>query len=116
MNDTKISTPKTTRGMLDLIDKFLSRCNRESGELWDVLSALRGPDDDGDEQLKKRTTILIRRAAFSKLRRVMTHATWTSGPSGRCPGMNGLPSYDATGGSKHFCTHADGAAKVLGLK
>ena len=112
MNDTKIQTPTTTRGMLDLIDKFLARCNRESGNLWDVLSALRGPDDE-DEITKKRTTMLIRDAAFPRLK-VRQRRTWMSGPSGRYPGMGGVPPYDSTG-QGHFFVHANGAAKGLGL-
>ena len=117
MNDTKIKTPTTVRGMLDLIDKFLARCDGESGNLWDVLSALRGPDDD-DEITKKKTTIPIRAAAFPKLKKALDSSSrWISGPSNRCPGMgmNGVSPYDSTGRG-HFYTHANGAARVLGLR
>ena len=116
MNGTKkIKTPTTTRGMLNLIDKFLARCDGESGNLWDVLSALRGPDD-GDEITKKRTTLLIRAAAFPKLKKALDKRKWISGPSNRYPGMNGDPPYDPTGDDGHFYTHANGAAKVLNLR
>ena len=116
MNGTKkIKTPTTTRGMLNLIDKFLARCDGESGNLWDVLSALRGPDDD-DEITKKRTTLLIRAAAFPRLSKALDKKDWESGPSGRRPGMNDSPqTYDPTGDG-HFYTHANGAAKVLNLR
>ena len=113
-------TPKTTRGMLNLIDKFLARCDGESGNLWDVLSALRGPDDD-DEATKKKTTMLIRAAAFPRLVKaldssmsVLRGSSWVSGPSSRCPGVDGVPPYDSTG-QGHFHVHANGAAKVLNL-
>jgi hypothetical protein len=54
---------RTTREMLDQIDKFLSRGDEAAEELVDVLSALRGPDN-GDYDLKRNTTERIRAAAF----------------------------------------------------
>ena len=109
--------PTTTRGMLDLIDKFLARCDEESGKLWDVLSALRGPDDK-DEALKKHSTMLIRQAAFPKLQKAVemeSSSMWQCGPSGRTPGMDGFLPYKTTGCQGHFRVHANGAARVLGL-
>lgn len=38
--------------------------------VWDVLSALRGPDDTSRMELKKEGTIPIRRAAFPKTARM----------------------------------------------
>lgn len=57
---------KTMREALDAIDGFLVDDAVEPVEkrrLWDVLSALRGPDSR-DEALKQETTVNIRRAAF----------------------------------------------------
>jgi hypothetical protein len=66
--------PKTAREMLDLIDQFLVSPPipfsgsdpfgpTEQKALWDVLSALRGPDDMKDA-VKHVTTARIRKAAF----------------------------------------------------
>jgi hypothetical protein len=52
--------------MLDKIDDFLITADRmESLSLWDVLTALRGPDDE-DRDLKDVTTAVIRAKAFPK--------------------------------------------------
>lgn len=59
-----------TRKMLDAIEKFLlSKRNVDSGatrELWDVMTALRGPDRGGDAS-KEGCTIPVRRAAFPRI-------------------------------------------------
>ena len=57
----------TVREVLDVIDEFLARGDSRAGALWDVLTALRGPDDESKEQLKSSTTSHIRRAAFPLL-------------------------------------------------
>lgn len=59
--------PQTCGEMLDHIDRFL--CERRRGDarrLWQVLTALRGPDN-GDRLLKLRTTAALRSAAFPRL-------------------------------------------------
>lgn len=55
------------RRELDRIEKFLLRRGRNAGFLWDVLSALRGPDENDPNQEGKAFTIAVRRAAFPKL-------------------------------------------------
>lgn len=76
-----IRLPATARDMLDLIDRFLlarmkDPCftKTEAAKLWDVLSALRGPDfDDGKGiELKAATTVPIRRVAFPRLTAFLT--------------------------------------------
>jgi hypothetical protein len=52
-----------TRQILDVIDRELATGSDAAQELWDVLSALRGPDI-GDTGIKEDSTIPIRRAAF----------------------------------------------------
>ncbi len=54
--------PKTLREALDRIQKMLDK-QSYSGELWDVLVALRGPDSR-NRKLKYATTAVIRQAAF----------------------------------------------------
>ena len=62
-------TPKTARQILDLIDEFLiTATRREVVSLWDVLSALRGPDNFAcNTQSKDRLTVHIRRGAFPRM-------------------------------------------------
>ena len=99
--------------MLDQIDTFLASRGSESGELWDVLTALRGTDSD-NVMVKESTTCPIRRAAFPKLVEETRTMYFTPGPSGRLPGMGGKEGYRNQEGS-HFGNHANGAARVLGL-
>lgn len=57
--------PQTARDVLNIVDEFLLVDNKESTELFSVLSALRGNDDysvSGRE--KEFTTAVIRAAAF----------------------------------------------------
>jgi len=56
-------TPKTLRGALNQIQEMLRA--DYSGDLWDILVALRGPDSR-DRKLKYATTAIIRQAAFPK--------------------------------------------------
>lgn len=61
--------PVTCRAVLDLIREFyLSEdvSDDEKGSLWDVLSALRGPDSESAD-MKDTTTAVIRQAAFGDL-------------------------------------------------
>lgn len=60
-------TPEA-RQMLDQIDAFLVQHNDRlpARELWNVLTALRGPDIPA-RYTKKRTTVPIRAAAFPRL-------------------------------------------------
>lgn len=59
----------TMKEVLDVIDEFLVQHGRdnEGAMLWDVLTALRGPDS-GDDEVKQATTVHIRAAAFPKIR------------------------------------------------
>lgn len=62
------SAVMTVQEVLDKIDDVLSKGTPASQALWDVLVALRGPDDKNTE-LKRTTTCIIRTAAFPKTRR-----------------------------------------------
>jgi hypothetical protein len=55
------------REILDTLDAFFTTEDlKDTKPLWDILSALRGPDNS-DEEVKDSTTIPIRCAAFPKL-------------------------------------------------
>lgn len=56
--------PRTLRAALDEIQDMLDG-KSYSGELWDVLTALRGPDSR-NRKIKYATTAVIRSAAFPK--------------------------------------------------
>jgi len=56
------TTPKTLRGALNQIQRMLTK-QPYSGDLWDILVALRGPDSR-NRKLKYATTAVIRQAAF----------------------------------------------------
>lgn len=116
--------PRTMRDVLDLIDAVLLRRDEESAKLWNVLTALRGPDS-GDEALKLATTCHVRQAAFP--RTANRSAWWAAfGPDGRhytstymtpigtpltVPADPTVPS----GGSCHFSGHVICALKALDL-
>ena len=103
-----------TREMLDQIDTFLVRRGSEAGELWDILTALRGPDSE-NETIKKYATCPIRRAAFPKLAKLSVMGC-VPGPSGSVPGMGRMEDSGYQNQEySHFGTHANGAAQVLKL-
>lgn len=54
------------RGILDQIDEVLAEESTTSGALWDVLTALRGPDWEESDQVKDSATVPIRVAAFPR--------------------------------------------------
>jgi len=54
--------PKTLRGALNQIERML-RGRPYSGDLWDIMSCVRGPDSR-NKRLKHATTTIIRSAAF----------------------------------------------------
>src|SRR5512143_2425616 len=63
--------PRTTDTMLRVIDRFLTDKTipqSERRQLWSVMTALRGPDNDGGygayRHVKALTTVQIRQAAF----------------------------------------------------
>ena len=55
-------TPKTLRGALTQIEKMLTK-KSYSADLWDILSAIRGPDTR-NKKFKHATTTIIRSCAF----------------------------------------------------
>jgi hypothetical protein len=115
--------PDTAAGVLDVIDRLLASGFRpnaghapgspafESRALWDVLSALRGPDSN-DVAVKARTTEVIRTRAFP------CTALTRCGPADFAPPGNPL-LVDTSGLSyfDHFRMHAvfaDAALRAMG--
>jgi hypothetical protein len=109
--------PTTALEVLDIIDTLLARENRESRYLWNVLTALRGPDSE-DEPLKVATTAGIRTATFPLT--AAAALTLSEGLTSRF--ANGAlfghrPVIDVTqkgkGDSLHFWRHVVDAAHTL---
>lgn len=94
------------RAMLNRIDAFLVRRDDDSEDLWSILTALRGPDNEGYNEKNDRT-IPIRRAAFPKCR--------AEGLSAADFGISGQTYIGGPTNSVHFCDHAHKAARALKL-
>jgi hypothetical protein len=130
-----IVKPKTVREMLDVIDVFLTENRNEPGlalhgytptlaaQLWDVLSALRGPDSS-DLAIKSKTTIPIRRAAFPRLTAEIANdgfsntigaAFGTDEPDFEFRYSIVSPPLLTNFDGYHFAGHAKLAAEVLGI-
>ena len=58
----RLNTPRTLRGALRFVESMLTK-QSYSADLWDILSAIRGPDSR-NKRLKHATTTVIRSAAF----------------------------------------------------
>ena len=112
---------KTTKFVLDLIDRTLAGKDQESArELWDVLTAMRGPDDDNNTA-KMVYTVPIRSAAFPK-----TAARYLKN-EGRVAGSRAIMAVDAADPAAykswhrgvvtqgHYREHIEKAREVLGL-
>ena len=99
------------REMLDKIDTFLTGDIADARALWDVLSALRGPDN-GDGESKLDSTLPIRRAAFPKV--LAMHEEGSRFLNAAFLGNNELFDLHRAGG-EHYTAHARKAAIALGL-
>lgn len=108
--EARIESQVKVRRVLDEIDTVLEQGDRAAAQLWNVLSALRGPDD-GDWLLKTQTTEPIRRTAFPKV----------AAKSDTLKGYSGIPAdfygkeFTRPIGSSHFAEHVRSAANALGL-
>lgn len=107
-------TPEA-REMLDQLDEFFvseAISGLSKSQLWDVLSALRGPDMSDSHQRKVDTTIPIRRAAFPKLTD-SRHRHSISAAFGYDDSKYNGPTKDSS--APHFEYHVAQAAYALGL-
>ena len=97
------------RTMLDQIDTFLAVGGADSTRLWEIMTALRGPDDWKQAGDKTYATSVIRTAAFPKTSlNPQVNADFADPRTAYIQ-----PSY--TTGSPHFASHARWAAIALGL-
>jgi hypothetical protein len=98
---TQVREASTAKEALAVVQDVLNGGGRQAKMLWDVLTALRGPDSR-DQNLKERTTARIRYMAL-----------------GDAPGKdpNGVAISRASpidaSGSDHFCEHAQAAKEAL---
>lgn len=106
---------KTARDVLNMLDTFLSSDktdNDERQKLWNILTALRGPDND-DIYQKERTTVPIRRAAFPKM--AEQSDIWPCGAQFMSFSIANVPDFTPRDDDTHFDFHARAAARALGL-
>lgn len=125
---------EATRKMLDQIDEFLVGDNQNAAvELWDVMTALRGPDSHdsstiseykGMNGLKSATTAPIRRAALPRTAEApypySTISTTRASFGYRNDAFEGFVRRDGLhridrSYMQHFDLHVALAAEVLGL-
>lgn len=117
------------RAALDYLDNILSRGGEDAQDLWDILTAFRGPDEDRGSEHKDNVTVPIRRAALpltrqavAKTRKSMVTYV-TSGPGVHQRASFGYDQSEysyagirqVTGMSNHFNSHGFRAARALGL-
>ena len=106
-------TKPKVREMLDQIDTFLTTESIDDvRELWNVLTALRGPDVASDHKSKVYATMPIRRAAFPKV--VAMHAEGIRFVGAAFLGDEPYVRPEADS-DWHFQSHAVSAAHALGL-
>lgn len=99
---------RTVSGMLKEIDTFLAT-NPNSNKLWDILSALRGPDSD-DMKVKMATTTAIRRAAFPLTHKAMRDYSIVNRIQAAFEGVYNPERMDA---HNHFNHHIQSAVRAL---
>ena len=102
---------KSVRAELNRIQKFLLKGGRNAIDLWAILTALRGPDDNSDSFLKASTTEPIRTKAFPVLAREGNNGGI---PAGFAPRSRKI---DSRAGFRfpfnHFLSHVDMAAVAI---
>lgn len=99
-------SPDTVNAVLDRIDEVLASGGAESRQLWDILTALRGPDS-GDIVVKRDYTAPIRAAAFPR------SADANSRFSLAFMWPTTLPSVHTAQLDQHFFSHIDTALTAL---
>lgn len=113
---------RNVRAMLNEIDAFLVKYSKHKAakELWNVLSALRGPDVKEDQGAKDGATNVIRTSAFPRTaKNERRPRRRTSIPASFAPDKSEvvtLPPKRGVYGDGHFRSHIRAAAKALGLE
>lgn len=107
------SKPETVSEVLDIIDQFLvdHMSDGKAETLWNILSALRGPDADVvGVAAAKACTIAIRRGAFPKKTKQVEGCGFSGIGADFISTANGNPE---TANSNHFANHVRAAAQAL---
>jgi len=99
--------------VLDVVDRALAKGDDTSRDVWNVLTALRGPDlGDSAYTHKLQNTIPIRRAALPKTTTGINPADFGCSTD---KFIEDDTVYAYGTGLRHFTRHAVRAAKTLGL-
>lgn len=104
------------REILNTIDEVLAKQDELSGQLWNVLTGLRGPDHTSWKEAyeeKHRATVPIRRAAFPKTAALEDNniADFGVNPEDSIYHVGS----DESSLSWHFDNHSDAAARALDI-
>lgn len=104
-----VSVPQTMQEMLALLRLFFRTADgNHPQKLWDVLTALRGPDDNQNRmEIKEATTAVIRRSVL-RIDQDKVLAMVQGDQLGNIPVRHDIPY-------GHFKTHARNAFYALGL-
>ncbi len=100
----KTNRRASVRATLDLVVRELNKGDEASSELWDILSALRGPDASGCAGIKYGTTARLR--AIIGLEH-QDYANTDNGP------IEDLTDRDVQRAGAHFAQHIDNAKYAL---
>ena len=93
--------------VLDSISKALRELPQAAAQdIWDILTALRGPDDE-DEEVKQATTAVIRNAALGYLSVQRMGAVYN---------LEDVVRLSGEGRFGHFASHVRRAAAALDLE
>lgn len=100
-----------TRKLLESLDEFFATADTESTkEVWNVLTALRGPDSE-DARLKYETTARIRSKVFPRLAQ---RNEWEDVARAIFSGNLDRPErFWPRHGEEHFLSHVNSATNVL---
>lgn len=98
---------------LEYVDSVLAGGGPESKKLWDILTALRGPDRDDQQRYKGGLTAVIRSAAFPKAAVARSRAF----SADFAPSYTGQEVKTGAAGlaNSHYGLHVEAAAVALGL-
>lgn len=109
-------TEKTAKQVLEELDETLSTMDTyESRALWNILTALRGPDmNDLDGEIKYETTAIVRARALPKTAAADNLGVISLGATFRqeAKQVHITPAVEEAGW--HFVTHIKRAVRALG--
>ena len=114
---SEIKKPMTMREMLDVLDAFFVEADPYDARcVWDVLTALRGPDDAKEHPLSKvRGTVHVRAAAFPRTAAIPSRACLADFNTGERPFTRKDFPQSFDGHLDHFARHIRLAMLALGI-